>query len=183
MVIMDSSVLLMLFHPDVPPAQDPATGRPVEKARERIELLVSGLSKARVQIVIPTPVLTELLYVSGPEISRVLSEINGAYAFVIAPFDEKAAIECALLVDGAGPSKKGRAKKKEATTETKAKVKFDQQIIAIAKSNNIRTLYTDDGKLSDRAVLNGLSVVHTWDLPLPPVPPQGELDYPPVDTE
>jgi hypothetical protein len=60
--------------------------------------------------------------------------------------------------------------------ETWAKLKFDRQIIAIEKVNAANTIYTDDTGLAVVAKGNGLKIVHTWELPLPAVRAQGELD-------
>lgn len=59
---------------------------------------------------------------------------------------------------------------------TKAKIKFDRQVVAIAKVEGADTLYTHDTGLRDVALANGLRVVMTWELPLPPQAAQGELD-------
>lgn len=60
--------------------------------------------------------------------------------------------------------------------DTKAKVKFDRKILAIAKVAGAHTLYTDDKTLIARATANGLKSVRMQDLPMPPEPPQGELE-------
>lgn len=66
--------------------------------------------------------------------------------------------------------------KKLDSITTKAKIKFDRQIIAIAKSRNAQYIYTDDEKLASCARVNGIAAIMTWELPLPPVPPQLELN-------
>jgi hypothetical protein len=60
--------------------------------------------------------------------------------------------------------------------ETWAKLKFDRQIIAIAKVNCAKSIYSDDFGVKSVATANGLKTVHTWELPLPPTAAQGELD-------
>ena len=81
-----------------------------------------------------------------------------------------ASIEVAMLTDVDLQS--GR---KLTATETKAKVKYDRQIIAITKTNQAETIYSDDRGLSKVAIANGLKVISTVDLPLPADPPQSEL--------
>lgn len=49
---------------------------------------------------------------------------------------------------------------------SKAKIKFDCQIIAIAKANNITTIYTDDEQLTKRAKKLGIEVISSEELPL-----------------
>lgn len=55
MVAMDATTLLLLLFPSAPPPLDPATKLPVEKCKERVELLLENLSKAGIKVVIPTP--------------------------------------------------------------------------------------------------------------------------------
>ena len=54
MVVFDTSILLLLLHPDAKPPIDPATKMAVEKAAERITHLVDVLSNAKEKIIIPT---------------------------------------------------------------------------------------------------------------------------------
>ena len=173
MVVMDSTVLLLLFQPSAKPPLDPATDAPVTRCKERIDLLLQQLSEAGVQVMIPTPVLSELLVAAGPDKARMLREIENAYAFKIQPFDTMAAIEVAMLTD---PDL--QAGKPLTLDETKAKVKYDRQIIAIAKVNNVKTLYSDDINLGKKAEANGITVITTAQLPLPPEPPQTRLSLP-----
>ncbi|MHB1273300.1 MAG: hypothetical protein ACYCZD_11150 [Rhodanobacter sp.] len=170
---MDSTTLLLLFHPGANAPIDAATGQPLTKCKERIELLLQNLSEANIQILVPTPVLSEILVVSGTDKTRILNEINNTYAFRIQPFDEMAAVEVAMLTDADLQSKKRLSK-----TETKAKIKYDRQIIAIAKVNGVKTIYSDDKGLSKKAKANGITVIETSELPLPPEPPQGQLSFP-----
>lgn len=170
MVVMDATTLMLLFQPNSSPPNDPATGKPLEKCKERIELLLQGLSQASIKVLIPTPVLSEILVASGPDKARILGEINNAFAFQVQPFDQAAAIEVAMLTDTDLQSQK-----KLTVQETKAKVKYDRQMIAIAKVSGVKTIYSDDIGLGKTAVSNGIAVVKTSDLPLPPEPPQAEL--------
>ncbi len=43
MVAIDNTTLVLLFHPGAKPPNDPKTGRPLVKARERIEQLITDL--------------------------------------------------------------------------------------------------------------------------------------------
>ncbi|OOG65508.1 hypothetical protein B0E46_03955 [Rhodanobacter sp. B04] len=170
MVVIDATTLMLLFHPTAKPPLDELTGEPLTKCKERIELLLQNLSKGGIQVMVPTPVLSEILVTSGADKARILAEINNAYAFKIQPFDMLAAVEVAVLTDPDLQSNKVLTE-----DETKAKVKFDRQIIAIAKVAGVKTIYSDDGRLGKKAAANGITVVKTSDLPLPPEPPQGEL--------
>lgn len=168
MVVADTATLLFILQPDAnaPLGDD---GDPIPKCRERVELLLQNLSEAGVRVVVPTPVLAELMVSVGPGKAQLLGAINQSAAFSVVAFDQIAAIECACLNDPTMGKKLG-------AKDTKAKVKFDRQILSIAKVVGAHTLYTDDKKLIARATANGLNTVRMQDLPLPPEPPQRELE-------
>lgn len=164
MVVLDATTLLLLIEPSAKPPKDPNTGKPLERSKDRLEFLVETLSDAGTKVVIPTPVLSEVLVGAGDAKSEYLAQITGSSAFMTAPFDVKAAVELAFLlnIDGTLP------KKRLSPAETYAKMKFDRQVIAIAKANGIKEMYTDDTGMSEVAAANGITVHHTWELPLPP---------------
>ncbi len=177
MVVLDTTTLLLLIEPTAKAPPDPKTNKPIDRARERIEFLLETLSQAKTQVLIPTPVLSELLVGAGDARNQYLGEIQNSGALTIAPFDVKAAVELSFLLDGDGK----RAKAKLSKTETWAKLKFDRQIVAIAKANKATDIYTDDTTLGAVAKANGLNVHHTWELPLPPQ--KAQQDLPLVDRE
>lgn len=168
MVVVDTATLLFILQPDARAPLGP-DGITLPKCRERVELLLKNLSEAGVRVVVPTPVLAEIMVSVGPGKAQLLGEINQTAAFSVVAFDQIAAIECACLNDPTLGKKLG-------AKDTKAKVKFDRQILAIAKVAGAHTLYTDDKRLIATATANGLKTVRMQDLPLPPEPPQGELE-------
>ena len=175
MVVLDASVLLLLLYPNASPPIDSSTGLPVTRCRERIELLLESLSKGHIAVMVPTPVLSEILVTTRSDMARVLAEISNTWAFHIEPFDERAAVEVALMTDPDLQSNKLLTE-----NETRAKIKFDRQIIAIAKVNGVKTIYSSDNNLRAKAEANGITAVGMADLPLPPEPPQAALPLPPV---
>jgi hypothetical protein len=174
MVVIDATTLLLLIDSKAKPPRDPKTQKPLEKCKERLEFLVQTLTGAGTRVVVPAPVLSELLVRAGDARSEFLSEITSTYAFVVAPFETKAAVELSFLLDA---DRKPRRKKLD-DKETWAKIKFDRQIIAIAKISKVSTIYSDDTTLAAVARANDIAVIHTWELPLPPVKAQQELDFP-----
>jgi predicted nucleic acid-binding protein len=164
MAIFDATTLLLLIEPSARPPRDPSTGKPVERSKDRLDFLVERLNDSGTKVVIPTPVLSEILVGAGDARGEYLSLITSSSAFMTASFDVKASVELSFLLDAGGM----RPKKKLSATETYAKLKFDRQVIAIAKANGIKEIYTDDTGMSDAAAANGLTVHHTWELPLPP---------------
>lgn len=162
MVAIDNTTLALLFHPAAKPPNDPKTGQPLIKARERIEQLVNDLDAEDERVIIPTPVLCEFLILAGPEGSIYLEKIQGAKTLLVGPFAQRAAIELAAMELAA----RGKGRKR-ASDLPYQKVKFDRQIVAIAKVNEARTIYSDDQDLGRFARSVGLRVVCTWDLPIP----------------
>jgi predicted nucleic acid-binding protein len=175
MVVVDSTILLLLFRPDAGVPTD-ANGRPVTDPKERVEFLISELDKAKTRIILPTPALSEVLVRAGTVASQaIVEEINRQAVFRIEPFDTRAAIEVAAMTraDLGG-------KKKRRRDETWAKMKFDRQIVAIAKVCQATTIYSDDRSMRAVAQHAGIAVVGLADLPLPPETAQREL---PLETQ
>lgn len=96
-VVIDSSVLVYLLDVNASPPINPDTDAPVEKCRERVDHLISSLSKSNTKLIIPTPVLAEVLVSAdqaGPEWLNLLEKDRNIR---IASFDTLAAIECSEL--------------------------------------------------------------------------------------
>lgn len=164
MVAIDNTTLALLLHPKAKPPIDPATKRPLEKCRERIEKLIDDLDADGERIIIPTPVLCEFLILAGKDSSEYLDKIENAKTFLVMPFDKKAAIELAAME----LDHRSKGSKKTGPDIPYQKVKFDRQIVAIAKANGARTIYTDDGDMRKFAIRAGLKVVSTWELEVLP---------------
>lgn len=173
MVVFDSTFMLLVVYPDVPPPIDPNTGDLVTKPRERIDHLIQNLSDAGVRVMVPTPVLSEVLVKAGSDKDRILSEISSNRAFRVQAFDQRCAVEVAMLAEREGSNRKVLT-----NAETWAKVKYDRQILATAKVHEVRTIFSDDQGLCAKARANGIEAVSLWDVALPPEPPQGELELP-----
>lgn len=169
MIVFDTSVLVLAFDDTAGAPKDPATGLVLEKCKERITHLIDALSSSKERILIPTPVIAEYLVRGGEDKDKRAAELINSRVFTIAPFDIKAAIECALL-------ESGRTPKRDDDVATKAQVKYDRQIVAIAKAHGARVIYTGDERLAKCANSNGISTVMTWEMPLPPVEAQSSLD-------
>jgi hypothetical protein len=139
MVVFDSAVLTLLLWDQARPPLDPATGKPVERCKERMELLVNALHKTKQTILIPTPVISEVLTVSGAGL-RYLAILQKTAVFRIEPFDTRAAIELAEMNKvhlAAGDKKAG-------IDAPWQKIKIDRQIVSIARVAGAKTLYTND---------------------------------------
>ena len=176
MVVFDSSILLLVLDPKAKPPNDPATGQPLDKATERISHLIANLAAKKEKILIPTPVFCEVLVHAGAAMQPYLNFINGKSTFRIAPFDQKAAIEAALAMSDA--ILRGGHRVDAANPDaTKTKIKFDRQIVAIAKAEGAHAVYSDDADVHSYAKHSGMDAYRTVDLNLPPEDPQQTLDF------
>ncbi|TPN29607.1 type II toxin-antitoxin system VapC family toxin [Mesorhizobium sp. B2-3-3] len=163
MVVFDTTTLLLLLAPDASVPKD-SNGTPISFAKERIDGLVVDLSKRKVKIIIPTPALSEALVRAGSVAgANYLARIRKSGWFRIESFDERAAIEVAEMTKGAID----RGDKKDGSDATWTKVKYDRQIVAIAKVNSAPAIYSDDINLTSFARRNGLRVISVADLNVP----------------
>jgi hypothetical protein len=105
---------------------------------------------------------------------EVIDKFFSSRNFEVAAFDIKAALELSILRD---PDLQGKKDLDDNTT--RAKIKFDRQIVAIAKVRGADCLYTDDGNLAKVSRNNRIAAVRIWDIPLPPLPPYIEMDLRP----
>lgn len=171
MVVFDATFLLLLLQPNADPPIDPTTGLTVDAARERIDYLVENLQNAKTRIVIPTPALSETLIHAGEAADGYLKILKGQAVFRIVSFDERAAIEVAAQTATAiaAGNKRGDA------VGSWAKIKYDRQIVAIAKVENVTTIYSDDQNVRKFGQSSGLTVIGIHELPLPPSSAQGRL--------
>lgn len=176
-VVFDATLLLLLLRPGVSPPIDPATGRPVEHADERIAQLVSDLEEAKVAIIIPTPALSELLVHAGSAGPEWVRQVTRSAAFRLAPFDTLAAIEVAEMTRVAIAA----GDKRSGVSAPWVKVKYDRQIVGIAKVARADTIYSDDEDLRRFAEAQGLKVIRVAELPLPPKRAQLEIDLRDID--
>lgn len=162
-VAVDSTTLSLLVNPSANPPSDPATGQPVTLARERVEHMIAELG-ANGTLIIPTPVLAEVLVRAEEGASGVLEQLNGLARIRVRSFDQRAAVETALMTREAIQD----GDKRGGSTDAWQKVKIDRQIIAIARTNNATRIFADDSGLVSFARRLGMDAVSTWDLALPP---------------
>lgn len=163
MALFDNTFLCLLFHPNARPPND-SNNNPVARCRDRIDYLVEQLEERGTKIIIPTPALAELLVIAGPNYVKYLNEINGRACFKVSDFDQRAAIEVALQMASAISTHD----KRSGTLSPLQKVKFDRQIVAIAKVEGVKTIYSDDRDIKSYAERLGISTCRVEDLPLPP---------------
>jgi len=100
---------------------------------------------------------------AGEAAPKYLEIINRSSRFRVASFGERAAVEAAAahreMID---------AGNKKETGEIWAKVKFDRQIVAIAKVEGADCIYSNDQDIAKYAKREGILVISIPDLPTPP---------------
>jgi predicted nucleic acid-binding protein len=176
MVVFDTSVLLLVLDPSTSPPLDPKTNAPLERAGQRIEHLIDTLSNERQTIIIPTPVISEIMVYAGSAGPKWLQYFTSTTAFRIAPFDQRAAIEAALLIRDS-LDRGGVKVDLSDTAISRGKVNFDRQIVAVAKAEGAHSIYSDDGHIATIGNALGLPVHRTADLDLPPEDPQQKMKF------
>lgn len=165
MVVIDSNILIYLVVPNARAPIDSETGKPVTHVEERIRHLIEYLENDKKKIVIPTPVLAELLVVNRHRAQEILDIINNRGVFRSVSFHQRAAIELALELEDEKVTRRLRI----GTNDSKAKIRFDRQIIATAKAENINTIYSDDDGVKSLGVRLGLTVYGIKDLKFPQI--------------
>jgi hypothetical protein len=180
LVVFDSNVLLPVVRPGLLPPLDPKTMKPVDHFEEKLAYLINRLSKSRTTILIPTPVLTEVLCHAGAAGSALAQQLQQA-PFQVAPFDIRAAIDCAdLLAYHFGQKGNGRRRPDaQGVPGSRDKVKFDRQVVAIAKSRGADAIYSDDEDVVKEGARAGVKVIRTSDLERDPATAQAKLDLRP----
>lgn len=159
MVVFDASILLLVLEENARAS--------VPQARARVEYLIETLSKTGEKIIIPTPALSECLVHAGRASAAYLDIINQQSCFRIASFDQRAAVEAAVRTHDA--LRQGRS-----SAASRAKIKFDRQIVAIAVVEGATAVYSDDADVVAYAREAGMEGCRLADLQLPP---QSELDF------
>ncbi|EGK71937.1 Putative nucleic acid-binding protein, PIN domain-containing [Methyloversatilis universalis FAM5] len=142
--VIDANVLIALFTKDREDKRD-----------ARIRGLIKDTRSSRGRLIIPSPALAEF---SVGATDAELDFLNSQSIFKIAPFDAVTALECGFLIRDvfAKDGKKNRQK-----------IKFDLQILAIAKAQGAQRLVTNDEQLRKRAIQFGIQGVDLSDLPIP----------------
>ncbi len=153
MVVFDTNYLLHVLSDSVP-GSGPDDKKWVDK-------LVLKLQQANERIVVPTPVLGEVLVYAGAATPKYLDILHKATRFRIVPFDEIAAVKSAdtLAADISTIGKRGGA------TGDWGVIKVDRQIVAIAMTEQVKTIYSNDPRVKILGERGGMVVINFNELP------------------
>ena len=137
MVVFDANFLIYFLDPKLKGGvgSDP-----------RIDHLVGEIQSRGKRIVVPTPALSEILVKAGDAGPQYLDIIKRSRYFKVAEFGERAAVEAAALTRDA--IAKG-GKRGVTPAADWVKVKFDRQIVAIARIVGATSIFTDDDQLAN----------------------------------
>lgn len=158
-VVFDASILIDLFNKNLQ-----------GDCRAKLDYLVETLQKEHRKILIPTPAFTEFMVKADKARSEYLSILSSKAAFKLEPFGERAALECALLLAEALPTR-------ERHRVGKVKFKFDWQIVAIASACKAEAIYSDDEDIARYAQRVDIPVYKTDALPLPQSARQEQIPF------
>jgi hypothetical protein len=111
--------------------------------------------------------LSEFLILADKDGPTYLSDLDANPHFIVANFDQRAAVELAVMSLAVMSSSEKKANRRGDAEGTWAKIVFDRQIVAIAKAHGVTTIYSDDEGLAKFAKKQLISVVKTYELPLP----------------
>lgn len=143
--------------------------QPITFSKQRLEHFISS---NRPQIIVPAPVYSELLMISTVE-SKFLDEYLASNAeFIAAPYDVRAAsvhaqIEKPLVQ---------RGDKRGGRDENMNRLKFDRQILSIAKKYSVDLVITSDNGVVKDAMRYGIQTKCISTMDLPPDIKQPSLD-------
>jgi len=157
-VLFDTQFLIWAIRPDSPPEEIP-------NAQDKIDFLLKTLDETKAKIFIPTPVLAEFLSGLTQDDESTKNEYINAIMrnFSLASFNTMCAIEHAEVV------------KFKSSEHPWQKVKFDFQIVTIAKVNSVDMVYTHDSDIKRLCETNEINVTLVSELKLPEPAPQIEM--------
>ncbi len=94
---IDSTILLTFFQPTVKVPND-EHGKPITAPYARVSHLIETLEKEKARLIVPTPVLAEVLVRATPDqFHEIVTILDRHVVFRIEGFDVRAAEELAIL--------------------------------------------------------------------------------------
>lgn len=151
------------------PLHHPENGEEIDRVSDRATALINKANEAKGRLLIPAIVLTEyLLGIDRNHFNEHVAELSASAAIEILPFDETAAIECALIVEG-------DELQQMAQHEVKSKMRADRQVLATALAAGVDELWTHDQNLYRKAKSLGVSVGCLGDIDIQMA--QREINY------
>jgi hypothetical protein len=145
-------------------ARNRRTRKPIKHAKERLEALIERIAADNDLILIPTPVLSEVIVKIPSKAHELIEYIRSSPWFRVESFDAAAALELGLRTAKAISDGDKREGMNDATW---TKIKFDRQIISIAVVNGASEIISDDGDIAAIGERWNFPVKSIEDLPIP----------------
>jgi predicted nucleic acid-binding protein len=142
---------------------NPRSNSSVARAPERVDGLIERLTEKKDKIIVPTPALAEILVVLGQGGPKYIEKMREFSCFQVRAFDERAAVEFGATMRARSKGKQKQARK----NAVQSKIKFDHQIVAIAKVQGAKAIYSDDSQLRAFAEECGMDAYGLADVPVP----------------
>lgn len=133
----------------------------IEFARER---LLHFIKENTAEIILPSPVYSELLLISSVTADLLDKYLGNNGRFITCPYDVRSA---RILAEVEKPELT-KGNKRSDRTETMARLKFDRQILSIAKRNNTEVIITSDKGFIKDACRYDLKTMCATEMELPP---------------
>jgi predicted nucleic acid-binding protein len=162
--LFDAGFIYILFDDRARVPRDAKGKLVVDRAQDRVDFLVQTISERKDKIILPSPALTEFMLLSVDRYRDYLAIIRRKAVFEIAGYDEPEAIELVEHWQQFGDGNK----LKRGAAETYAKLKYDRQIAAIAKTRRVECIYSTDSDLEKYADQLNIKFCNLIHLPLPP---------------
>lgn len=171
MIVFDTTALSTIWIPGAT-ACSRRTKKPIKHAKERLDLLIELIAANDDVIIIPAPVLSEVLVkLPASKADELLKRIKTSPWFKVEAFDAAAAVELGTRTAQAMAA----GDKREGLQADWTKVKFDRQIVSIALVVKATEIISDDADVAAIGDRWGVLVRSIDDLPLP-----AELIPPPL---
>lgn len=166
--VFDTTTLSTILIPGAT-ASNRNTKKPIKHAKERVDLLIETIAANDGLIIIPSPVLSEVIVKIPDKADELLKKIKSSPWFKIEGFDAAAAVELGLRTARAIAA----GDKREGLQQDWTKVKFDRQIVSIALVAGAEEIISDDADIAAIGERWGVLVRSIDDLPVPPelIPP------------
>jgi len=118
---------------------------------EAISNLIRTLSAQNAKVIVPTPALAQVLTHSPNRAQDWMQALNAYSCFQVRPFDDKTSFELAQVLE-------------ENAAGLRDILRFDRQIVAIAKVYGASILYADDEQVINFAEKCGIPAKRLKDL-------------------
>jgi hypothetical protein len=163
MKAIDANILSLLIYPSKYQLVDFRTKLPIDRAVDRAWQIVEQADADSEPILVATPALAEALAGGTHNIQAYLDEISKIERLKIFPFGIKASVELAIRTRKALDS----GNKRDGVEASWAKVKYDRQIVSIAKVEGASVIYSTDEDVHKHGLVWGIETWHLADVKLP----------------